>query len=204
MDRSLLELAIAFHGHKCPAMPLGLRAALAAMKALGVERASNKELHCICETGDAHATMCFVDGVQMGTGCTFGKANIEKLCYGKNAITLIDGASRRAVRVSVQPAFLMRALASDFVKLRKQGVEPKDIPPEVVDPLIERIWSLRDEDMFTVGDVHRVDWKPRKSTFEWGVCDKCGEVTFAHGLRVLQGKHVCLPCSGYGLHDRPA
>ena len=35
----LLSLAIEFHGHKCPAMPLGLRAGLAAMKALGVQRA---------------------------------------------------------------------------------------------------------------------------------------------------------------------
>lgn len=43
MDRQLLELGIAFHGHKCPALPLGIRVGLAAMKALGVERASNKE-----------------------------------------------------------------------------------------------------------------------------------------------------------------
>jgi len=43
VDKSLLESAIAFHGHKCPAMPLGIRVGLAAMKALGVERASNKE-----------------------------------------------------------------------------------------------------------------------------------------------------------------
>lgn len=83
MDRSLLEIGIALHGHKCPAMPSGIRVGLAAMKALGVERASNKELYCICETGYAHATMCFVDGVQVATGCTFGKSNIEKVDYEK-------------------------------------------------------------------------------------------------------------------------
>ncbi|MCD6377814.1 MAG: formylmethanofuran dehydrogenase, partial [Planctomycetes bacterium] len=59
LDRSLLDMGIAFHGHKCPAMPLGIRAGLAAMEALGVERASNKELYCLCEIGPAHATMCF-------------------------------------------------------------------------------------------------------------------------------------------------
>jgi len=32
------DLASQFHGHKCPAMPMGLRAGLAALKALGVER----------------------------------------------------------------------------------------------------------------------------------------------------------------------
>ncbi|HAM45070.1 MAG TPA: hypothetical protein DCM67_08640 [Propionibacteriaceae bacterium] len=37
--QALLELGLAFHGHKCPAMPMGLRAGLAALEALGVQRA---------------------------------------------------------------------------------------------------------------------------------------------------------------------
>jgi len=197
VDRSLLEMGIAFHGHKCPAMPLGIRVGLAAMKALDVERASNKELYCVCETGDAHATMCFVDGVQVATGCTFGKANIEKLGYQKNAITLIEVKTKRAVRVALKPEFQKKGLASEFVRLRSQGVEPKDIAPEVVDPLIERIWTLADEEMLVMGEVHQVEWHPKKGTFEWAECAKCGEVTFAHGLRVLSGKHLCIPCSGY-------
>ncbi|HHE04784.1 MAG TPA: formylmethanofuran dehydrogenase, partial [candidate division WOR-3 bacterium] len=40
-----------FHGHKCPAMPLGLRAASIAMNMLGVERSQDKELSVISETG---------------------------------------------------------------------------------------------------------------------------------------------------------
>jgi len=103
--KELLEMGIKFHGHKCPAMPLGLRSGLAAMKRLNVEHASNKELYCLCETGFAHATMCFVDGVQVATGCTFGKSNIEKLAYSKNAITLIDVKRKKAVRVALNPEF---------------------------------------------------------------------------------------------------
>ena len=197
MYERLLEMGIAFHGHKCPAMPLGIRVGLAAMKALGVDRAYNKELHCLCETGFAHATMCFVDGVQVATGCTFGKANIEKLNYEKNAITLIDVKTGRAVRVALNPEFQKKGLASEFVKLRSRGVEPQDIAPEIVDPMIERIGSLPDEAILTVGPVHKVDWKPRKGTFEWAACEQCGEITFAHGLRLSGGKHVCIPCSGY-------
>ena len=196
MDRSLLEQAIAFHGHKCPALPLGLRAGLAAMKALGVERASNKELHCICETGFAHATMCFVDGVQVATGCTFGKGNIEKLGYDKNAITLIDVGRRRAVRVSLNPEFQKKGLASEFVKLRSQGVEPKDIAPEIVDPIIDRILSLPDPAILTVGEAHQTHWTPATGTFNWAECEKCGEVTFEHGLRLISGQRLCIPCSG--------
>lgn len=42
--KELLEIGVKFHGHKCPAMPMGLRAAMAAMRALSVERAKDKEL----------------------------------------------------------------------------------------------------------------------------------------------------------------
>ena len=197
MDRELLEAGIAFHGHKCPAMPLGLRAGLAARRALGVERASARELHCLAETGFAHATMCFVDGVQVATGCTFGKSNIEKLDYGKNAFTLIDVKTKRAVRAALNPEFQKKGLASEFVQLRKQGVAPQDIAPEIVDPLIERIWSLPDEEILVLGEVHTIDWQSSKSTFEWQQCQRCGEVTFATGLRVVDGQHLCLPFSGY-------
>jgi len=105
LDKDLLDLAIKFHGHKCSAMPLGLRAGLAAMKKLCVERASNKELFCLFEGGPSHAQMCFADGVQVATGCTLGKENIERLNYGKLAIMLIDVKNKKAVRVAVRPDF---------------------------------------------------------------------------------------------------
>ncbi len=190
----LLDVGIKFHGHKCPAMPLGIRAGLAALKKLGVERASNKELYCICETGYAHATMCFVDGVQVATGCTFGKANIEKCDYSKNAITLIDVRSKKGVRVTLNPDFQKKGLQSEFIKLRGQGIEPKDIAPEIVDPLIEKISEASDDEMLIVGKVHEVDFKSRKGTFEWQNCEDCGEVVFAHGLCFSKGKHLCIAC----------
>ena len=191
----LLEIGIKFHGHKCPAMPLGIRAGLAAMKKLEVERASNKELFCFVETGPSHATMCFVDGVQVATGCTYGKANIEKLNYGKNAIILIDVKNKKSARVSLNPEFQVKGLSSEFVKLRQKGVEPKDIKPEIVDPMIERIMSAKDEEILRIGEVEDIDFKPKKGTFYWERCEKCKEVVFAHGIRVVNGKHHCIPCS---------
>lgn len=56
-----IEDAIAFHRHKCPAMPLGFRAAQAAMKVLGVDRAQDKKLYVIAETGKGHAINGNVD-----------------------------------------------------------------------------------------------------------------------------------------------
>ena len=100
------EVGVKFHGHKCPAMPMGLRAGLAALKVLGVERAKDKELIVESETGEGNAAGCFVDGIMVATGATYGKSNIKKLRYGKMAFTLIDEKSGRAVRVFLKPDFL--------------------------------------------------------------------------------------------------
>ncbi len=194
--KELLEVGIKLHGHKCPAMPLGIRAGLAALKKLGVEHASNKELFCFLETGPAHAMMCFGDGVQVATGCTFGKGNMEKLFYSKTALKLIDVKAQKSVRVAVKPEFQMKGLSSEFVKLRKQGVEPKDIAPDIVEPLIEKIMSISEEEILQVGEVEPIDFKPQKGTFYYERCAKCGEVVFAHGLRLVDGKYYCITCSG--------
>src|SRR4030042_3171075 len=137
--KDFLDVALEFHGHKCPAMPMGLRAGLAAMKALGVERAKDKELVVESETGEGHAAGCFLDGVMVATGATYGKGNIKKLFYNKMAFTLIDTRTNRAVRVSLKPEFFEKALNSPFVQKRKEGVLPQDVPPEITNPQVERI-----------------------------------------------------------------
>ena len=49
--KELYEIGLKFHGHKCPAMPMGIRAGLAALNALGVKRSQDKELVVESETG---------------------------------------------------------------------------------------------------------------------------------------------------------
>ena len=61
----LFETGLKFHGHRCPAMPMGLKAGLAARKALGMEHAKDKELFVESETGKGHAAGCFLDGIKM-------------------------------------------------------------------------------------------------------------------------------------------
>ncbi len=82
-ETAILAEALAFHGHKCWASTAGVRLGLAAMEALGAPRAGAKQLHAIIETGDYHGGMCFGDGIQFTTGCTFGKGNIEKIRRGQ-------------------------------------------------------------------------------------------------------------------------
>ena len=72
--KDFYDHGLALHGHKCPAMPMGLRVGAAALNALGVERAADGQLLALVELGEDHCATCFADGVQMVTGCTFGKS----------------------------------------------------------------------------------------------------------------------------------
>ncbi len=198
LDQELLSLGFAFHGHKCPAMPMGLRAGLAAMRALGVERAKDKELYAISETGEGHAAGCFLDGIMTATGCTFGKGNVEKRHYHKMAFTLVDVRRQKAVRVSLKPEFFAAALAGPFVSRRKAGVLPQDIDPKITDPLVEKIAGLPEEQFLAVGPVVDHPFPKRKGIFEARPCALCGELTFVGKLRMTpDGKLACIPCSGY-------
>jgi len=176
-------------------MPIGYRAGLTALKKLGVEKASNKELYLFCENGPAHAAACFLDGVMAATGCTYGKGNAEKLNYGKNAIVLVDLKTKKAVRVSTQPAFFEKALNSEFVKLRKQKVEPKDIKPELVLPLIENVEQMDENVLFSVSEIFEKNVELPKGTFEWHNCSKCNEIVFDNQSKIIDGDRVCIPCS---------
>ncbi len=194
-----LDIAMKFHGHKCPAMPMGLRAGLAAMQALGVERSKDKELFVESETGKGHAAGCFLDGIMTATGCTYGKANIQKLYYSKMAFTLIDMKTGKAVRVSLKPEFFEKALNSPFVQERKKGVPPQDIPAAITDPLVDRILGLPEAEFLNVSAPFPSDRKKGSANFAVARCAKCHEAVFTDKLaKAPDGRMLCIPCSGSG------
>jgi len=193
--KEYLDVAWEFHGHRCPAMPMGLRAGLAAMKTLGVERSEDKELFVEAETGKGHAAGCFLDGIMTATGCTYGKANIQKLYYNKMAFTLVDTKSGRAVRVSLKPEFFEKAMNSPFVQERKKGVPPQNIPAAITDPLVERILGLPETEFLNISDVFQKDMKKGPANFDVKRCAKCGEAVFTDKLTTApDGRMLCIPC----------
>lgn len=194
MTNDEFEPAMSFHGHRCPAMPLGLRAAEAAMKALGVDRAQDKELHVIAETGKGHAAGCFVDGIMFATGCTYGKSNIEKRHYHKMAFTLIDVAGQRSVRVRLKDDFFGNMLGSPFVQQRKQGVAPQDVPAEIADPLVAKVLAMPEEAFLEIGPVVSHEFTRGSACFDTALCAKCGERVFVTKLTKTDAGPVCIPC----------
>ena len=184
------------HGHKCPAMPLGLRVGAAALDALGVERAMDGQLEAILELGDGHCSHCFADGVQMITGCTFGKGNLRKLGYGKFGLTLVDRATGRRVRVVPRAEAQMASRQSPFfLEYRRKGVPASQVPAEVVEPMIQKVMNAPVEQLLKVGAVESGTPVPKVGeTFEAFLCEGCGEVTMEAYGRLHGGRKLCIPC----------
>jgi formylmethanofuran dehydrogenase subunit E len=193
-----LEAAFFIHGHVCGGMPLGFRAGLAALNTLSSERELNMAKLVFVETGTGHAAGCFADGAQMATGCTFGKALMQRTEYGKWAMTLVDKETHKAVRVSVRPVVMKASFDSPFVKMRKEGMKPTEIPLDVSKGLVENLLQKSDGELFVISDVFDYDLpKAPRPTFELVTCHLCGEVVAANRAHVKSGETVCLPCSGY-------
>ena len=197
MDQNLermFEVGLAFHGHRCPAMPLGLRCGLKAMEVLGVERSKDKELYVIAETGEGHASGCFLDGIMVATGCTYGKSNIKKTYWNKMAFTLVDTATDRAVRVSLKPDFFANMLKSPFLEKRKEGVPPQDVDPELLKPLLDGVFNLDMNTALDISEIFTYHWNKPKGCFEAIPCSECGELVFENAARLKNGKPVCQGC----------
>ena len=193
--KDYLEAGQQFHGHKCPAMPMGLRVGAAAMNALGVERACDGQLIALVEIGENHCATCFADGVQMITGCTFGKGNIHRLQLGKWGVTLLDKATGRAVRVSPKAeAMLANKETSFFKNYREKGIPASKVPEDVIEPLVERVMNAPDEMLLDVGQVHEREWNEPKHSFDGFPCQECGEMVVEGYARIAGDKHVCIPC----------
>jgi len=195
----LYKTGLALHGHKCPAMPLGLRAGLAAMEVLGVQHAPDGQLTALVEIDRNHCSTCFADGVQVSTGCTFGKGNIRSLGYGKFALTLIDNKTGRSVRVVATPEAIRRSQESEFIQFRKNGTPASQVDPMLVAPLIDRVLAEKIEVLFKVEPIKEVKLPSiAPHAFDTIVCAECSEVTVERYARVKHGKIVCIPCAEKG------
>lgn len=194
--REWLKFGQKFHGHKCPAMPLGLRAGAAAMNKLGVERATDGQILAFVDLGEDHCATCYADGLQVIMGTTFGKGNIKKTQKGKWAVTLIDKTTGKAVRVTPKAEVMLRNKQSDFFKnYREKGIPASKVPKDVVDPLISSVMSTPETNLLSVSELFDYKLDPHRDSFTSFICEECGEMTSEKYGRIKNNKHVCIDCS---------
>ncbi len=187
----LIQQTIRFHGHSCPGLALGIRAAELALAKL--DRASDEEIVAIVETD-----MCGVDAIQFLTGCTFGKGNLIHLDYGKNAFTFYRRSDGKGIRI-VTKGGTPRDQGGELSALRKKMLKGKLTPEEqkkMKKDKAERTKRIMDADPQDLFEVKPAQGPiPRKARILQSlVCEACGEATMESRTRRFLDQTLCIPC----------
>lgn len=190
-EQHLIDETIRFHGHSCPGLALGIRAAEAALNEMaGVEQA---DLVCLAETD-----MCGVDGIQFLTGCTYGKGNFLHRDYGKMAFSFYDRKSGKGIRLAFRPEArgeLDGEMPALMVKNAQGSItgEEQERLQQLRQEMQERLMMLPIEELFNVQQLE--DRPPRPARImESLVCQDCGENTMESRTRRFAGRTLCIPC----------
>jgi formylmethanofuran dehydrogenase subunit E len=169
LPRDLQEV-VAFHGHLCPGLLIGYRAAKAAAAALQVGASEDEELLVIAENRS-----CSVDAFQSLLSTTLGKGNLRLRDYGKQVFTVADRASGRAVRVA----------------LRSPGADARGMSRE---ERVEHLLSAETAELFYVNQVEMV--LPALAEIVPTVrCARCEEGVMSTRTVESAGRVYCLPCA---------
>ncbi len=191
VEKDMIDKTIAFHGHSCPGLIIGIRAAELALQRLG--QVEERDLVAVVETD-----MCGVDAIQFITGCTFGKGNLIHKDYGKVAFSFYDRSRNRGFRAVLRQD-ISGALGSELRSLAKKvenGTANEEEHARLKDlrgELQERYMNADLEKMFIVTEPSFPVPKPAR-ILQSLRCEACGEMTMESRTRRFDGKILCLPC----------
>lgn len=192
ISEEMVQKTMAFHGHMCPGLAIGIRAAEVALRDIG-PHAHDEEVVAVVETD-----MCGVDAIQSLTGCTFGKGNLIHLDYGKNAFTFYRRSDGKGIRLVTRPDAFgepdpeWEALRE---RLGDEGLTPEER---------ERFWELHAarsqqildislDELFELQEPQR-DLPHRARVMDSVACEVCSEQVMETRTRRFEGKTLCIPC----------
>jgi len=183
-----------FHGHVCPGLSIGYRAAKAGMSWLAEKRSEDEEIVAIVET-DA----CSADAVQVLTGCTFGKGNFIFRDYGKMALTLLSRKSGRGVRLCLKPGAFKpndehSALIQKVMKGQATEAESERFQTLHLQKTREVLEAPIDQ-LFVVTEA-TCEIPPRARMEPSAICTRCGEPTMPAKMVTDGADRICRGCAG--------
>jgi formylmethanofuran dehydrogenase subunit E len=191
IDEQQIKQTTNFHGHWCPGLAIGIRAAEWALKEMG--KAPDEEIVAVVETD-----MCGVDAIQYLTGCTFGKGNLIHKDYGKNAFTFYRRSDGKAARLVTRPSVYGEAgplLGQLHRKMEAEGLSEEE----------EKTWKqtraeisrrIMESDLTEVFDFKAPESQvPKKARILASLtCESCGEPVMETRTRRFNDQVLCIPC----------
>ncbi len=155
-----------FHGHICPGLTIGYRAAQYAKKLLDISFSEDEDVVCVSEN-DA----CGVDAIQVLLGCSAGKGNLLFHMRGKQAFSFYNRKNGKSVRLVL-----------------KEGKEDRSR-----EEWQKELEEKSDEELFEIKEV-TFELPEKARIFVSYPCEKCGEMTAESFIRLEDGKKLCLDC----------
>lgn len=173
---TLIEKAKAFHGEACPGIIMGTRMTLAGLREVGLDPLNpGRDLIVFVEID-----RCATDAVQAITGCSLGHRSIKFMNFGKFAVSFLNTATGKAVRVAAIPKDKVNKGETDFKKIG------------------EMLRTIPEEEIFTITDVEitlpeeEIPGSPLYKTR----CESCGEDIMDKKEVLSGGKILCRNCAG--------
>lgn len=175
-----------------PGVAYGVKMTQAAKEHLKIKDLRKANLFVIVETDH-----CLPDTIQFLCGCTIGNRRLIVKNYGKMAATFIDRDARRAIRVTVSPAFQERDIqhSRELIKLKEKRRFEEIESRRMRDTL--EISKIPTEELLRIQEVEITEPLP-PIFMPTGIvsCEKCGESTREGKVQIRDGKKLCFVCAG--------
>jgi formylmethanofuran dehydrogenase subunit E len=187
-----LELAIQFHGHICPGLLMGVRAAEFALEKLAVDPDVDEELVAVVETDS-----CGVDAIQSILGCTFGKGNLIFKDFGKNVYTIGSREKNRAIRIAQRygvkfsPDWPRYKALADLKSPSQEELQEKE---SILGAMFEKVMTMPFEELFKWEEV-AFEMPGKAQIVETVQCQKCGEGVMKTRTVTSGDGIICLSCA---------
>jgi len=183
-----INQTIEFHGHQCPGLAIGIRAAELCLRELGHNNDSS--IVAICETD-----MCGVDAIQFLTGCSVGKGNLILKDHGKMAFTFYRRNDGKGLRAMINPGFIgeLRAEMGRLMGLSDPTAEEEQQCTEVRAECEKEYYEAKLEDIFIV-EKPQIRMPRPAAILQSLTCEDCGEMHMESRSRRFGGRTLCLPC----------
>ncbi|MDD3471198.1 MAG: FmdE family protein [Syntrophaceae bacterium] len=186
------KTAARFHGHVCPGLAIGYRAAMTAMDWLKDQRSLDEEIVAISETN-----ACGVDAIQTITGCTSGKGNLILKDYGKNVFTFVSRNTGQGIRISLKPDILsLDPRHRELINLVRLDQANEDEIAEFRKIHTEKSHSILAKEIDELFALTQAKLEmPAKAVIEPSeLCQKCMEPTMPSKTELVGELKVCRDC----------
>lgn len=187
-----IDSSVKFHGHMCPGLAIGIRAARFAVEYFQTERSLDEELVAVVETD-----MCAVDALQSLVGTTFGKGNLIHRDWGKNAFAFYSRRDGRSVRLVTRPDSMVKdpehARLFDLVRSGQATADDQQQFQVLHHKRSQAILEANFNDLFHSGEPREPLPEPAR-IHRSVVCASCREALMETRARIWRGDIYCIPC----------